>query len=261
MKKLFIALVLFSCTLGAWAQQKPKSWSITPKVGLNISNLTNRPPFYVNTEVKEIIPNDGKIHSAGFHIDEVQENYVTSSKIGLALGVEAQYQFSARLGLSVGAYYSQQGVKYSDTELGNIALPAGQAPLELGMAKKVSAKLDYIALPILLNYYVYKGLALKIGVQPAYNIMAESKADVPLAAREGYDIRQQTGMAEAHKLDVSIPVGLSYDFTNGLVADLRYIRGIGNVYGSGWNWSGVREDKPKSYTSVVQLTVGYKFGL
>ncbi len=261
MKKLFATLVLFSCALVTWAQQKPKSWSITPKVGLNISNLTNRPPFYVNTEVKEIMPDDGKIHSAGFHIDEVQENYVTSSKTGLALGVEAQYQFNTRLGLSVGVYYSQQGVKYDDMDLGNIALPAGQAPLELGKAKNVSAKLDYIAMPILFNCYVYKGLAVKIGVQPAYNIVAESGIDRSLAEREGYWVRQQTGMAEVRKLDVCVPVGLSYDFKNGPVVDLRYIRGIGNVYGSGWNWGGSREDKPKSYTSVVQLTVGYKFGL
>src|SRR3712207_3307794 len=161
MKKLFIASVLFSCALVTWAQQNPKSWSITPKVGLNISNPTHRPSFYVHTEVLEITPNDGLMHSIGFHEDLVHETYVASSKTGLALGVEAQYQFDARLGLSVGVYYSQQGVKYKDINLDNIILPDGQAPIEQGKVKNVRTQLDYITMPILLNYYVYKGLALR----------------------------------------------------------------------------------------------------
>lgn len=260
MKKLVLMLMLFG-SLVAWAQQKPGTWSITPKIGLNISNPTNHPPFYVGVVIEEIMPDDGMIHQAGFSMNRHTMTTATAIKSGWAGGVEAQYQFNLRLGVSLGAYYSQQGVRYDDITLGDAALPAGQDPTRLGIAKQMNAKIDYITMPILLNCYVYKGLALKVGLQPAYNVMAEARADLDAEVREGYWIKVRAGMAEVRKLDVTVPVGLSYDFPNGLMVDLRYHTGLGNLYTSGWNELGARDDKPKSRTSMFQLTVGYKFEL
>lgn len=260
MKKLVLTLMLF-CGLAAWAQQKPRTWSITPKIGLNISSPTNHPPFYIGAVIKEIISDDGTIHQAGFSTNRYTMTTATAIKSGWAGGVEVQYQFNSRLGISLGAYYSQQGVRYDNIALGDVPLPDGQEPIKLGIAKQMNAKTDYITMSILLNCYVYKGLALKVGLQPAYNVVAEARADLDAEVREGYWIKMQAGMAEVHKLDVTVPVGLSYDFPNGLVVDLRYHTGIGNLYSSGWEGLGARENKPKSRTSMFQLTVGYKFEL
>lgn len=93
-----------------------------------------------------------------------------------------------------------------------------------------TSKLDYINIPILANVYVTKGLAVKLGIQPAFNV--NSKADV-----------------DAKSFDFSIPVGLSYEFSN-VVLDARYNWGLTKIFENG-----------DSKNSVFQITLGYKFDL
>lgn len=257
MKKLVVMLMLL-CSITGWAQQKPKTWSITPKIGLNISKPTNNPPFYMAIIVYEQLAEDNRMHSHPFVSNTFYTIELSAVKSGLAVGVEAQYQFNSRLGLSLGAYYSQHGVRYDNLSLGDVVLSGkGQERIKLGVAKQLNVETSYITMPILLNYYVYKGFALKAGVQPAYCLTDKAQADLDIEQKEGYWIFTGAGAAEAHKVDVTVPVALSYDFPNGLMVDLRYYTGVVNLYTSGWG----REKKPSSRTNVFQLTVGYKFGL
>ena len=86
-------------------------------------------------------------------------------------------------------------------------------------------------MPITLNYYPVAGLALKAGLQPGFLV---NKDD----------------MDDAKTVDLSIPVGLSYEY-QGLVFDARYNIGCTKVF----------KHSDEGYNNVIQITVGYKFAL
>lgn len=115
-----------------------------------------------------------------------------------------------------------------------------------------TVKLDYINIPILANVYIAKGFAVKLGVQPGFMINDKVKVSRNgVTAEVGLEnaFRQSGIDAKIKKLDVSIPVGASYEFSN-FVVDARYNWGLTKII-----------DQSTSKNSVFQLTLGYKFGL
>lgn len=154
------------------------------------------------------------------------------SRIGLAAGAEFEYQATDIFSISAGAIYSMQGAKFD----------------------KTTWKLDYINIPILANVYVVKGLAVKLGVQPAFKV----NSDVALQT-SGVDI---TGNASdiTKSFDFSIPVGVSYEFSN-FVVDARYNWGLTKVIDNSKLSSINKNLESNSKNSVFQFTVGYKFAL
>ena len=186
MKKIFAAALMAAMTLSAAAQQPEGTFSIQPKVGMNVANVT-----------------DFKGSDA---------------RVGFVAGAEGMYQFTELFGLSAGVLYSQQGCKYD----------------------KVTEKLDYINIPIMANVYVVDGLAVKLGVQPGFNVNSSVRAN---GAEFDTD--------DAKSFDFSIPVGLSYEFSQvPIVIDARYNWGLTKVW-----------DNTDCKNSVFQFTVGYKFTL
>jgi len=142
-------------------------------------------------------------------------------KFGVAAGVEFGYDFSDNFGLSIGALYTMQGAK------NDIA----------------SVKLEYINVPILANVYVTKGLALKAG--PQIGFMTKAKSD-------DFNMKPL-----CNKVDFSIPVGISYEFSN-FIIDARYNFGISKINKNevdGWRSHG------SARNGVIMLTVGYKIPL
>jgi len=80
MKKIFVAAIMAVATLTANAQQAEGTFSITPKVGMNVATIT-------------------KYNDA-------------DPRIGLVAGAEGQYQVNEMLGISAGVLYSMQGAKH-----------------------------------------------------------------------------------------------------------------------------------------------------
>lgn len=160
----------------------------------------------------------------GVNISTIDGSDHNKSKIGFAIGGEALYMFNDMLGISGGVMYSQQGSKQ---EAGGLT---------------ATFKTDYVNVPIMLNEYVYPGLAIKLGVQPGFKVNEEIKFD---NGRDGI-----SGTTESlESLDISIPVGISYEF-NKIVVDARYNWGVSNMF---------KEDGEKGHNSVFQLTLGYRF--
>lgn len=138
------------------------------------------------------------------------------AKVGLAAGAELGYQLNESFAVTAGAIYSMQGAKSEEAKL----------------------NIDYINIPILANYYITKGLAVKAGIQPAFKVKSEAKEDGVSVDVEGFK-----------SFDLSIPVGLSYEVSD-FVIDARYNWGISKVL-EGFD----------SKNTVFQFTVGYKFAL
>jgi len=192
MKKfLASALMLLAASTATFAQHAVGSFTLQPKVGINVSDMTD----FSNT----------------------------TSRVGFVGGLEGEYQVSDIFSLSLGAIYSQQGAKIKNSD--------------------DKFKLDYINVPVLANVYLTKGLAVKLGVQPGFNVgnsVTVAGNTVSQSKKEGDGVKS---------VDLSIPVGLSYEYKN-VVLDARYNWGVTKAY-----------DGLDSKNSVFQITLGYKFEL
>ena len=164
----------------------------------------------------------------GLNIANVTDSEGADPRLGLVAGAEFEYQVTDMFSLSAGALYSMQGAKVDESGVTS------------------TLKLDYINIPILANVYVSKGLAVKLGLQPGFNISSKISAksggnSVTIdAADAGFDIKS---------LDLALPIGLSYQFDN-FVIDGRYNFGLTKLI-----------DGDSSKNSVFQITFGYKFAL
>ena len=210
MKKLFFTAAVVMCSLTAFAQSKEGSFNILPKAGINISNLSNKD----NAKVK----------------------------VGFTAGAEAEYQLTKQLSLSAGALFSTQGAKSTTVfrEVDNTTKEIREVDI------KNTMEFDYINVPILANYYIIEGLAVKLGIQPGFNIIAKRKRTDGVEKESknlsdlGVDVR---------KVDISIPIGVSYEF-NDFVVDARFNLGLTEV-----------ADLVKSKNRVFQITFGYQIDL
>ena len=156
-------------------------------------------------------------------------NYDGKIKVGLAAGVEAEYGITETFGVSAGVLYSMQGAKADDNDL----------------RKDASTTLSYINIPILANYYIAPGFAVKAGFQPGLMVSAKSKYTA-----NGHE-HETTGTSGYKTFDISIPIGLSYEISD-FVIDARYNFGLTKIYD---------HDAGSSKNSVIMLTVGYKIPL
>ena len=159
----------------------------------------------------------------GVSIANVTEFKDSDPRIGLVAGIEGEYQVSDIFSLSAGALYSMQVTKYN-----------------FGNYTDATNRLDYINVPIMANVYVVKGLAVKLGVQPGFNVSNKIKLNNLDAFENPF---------KAQSVDVSIPVGVSYEYNN-IQLDARYNWGISKAY-----------KNFDAKNSVFQITLGYKFDL
>ena len=160
----------------------------------------------------------------GFSAADFNNTDDTKARVGLVVGPEFEYYLTNKFSLAGALLYSQQGAELDKTD--------------------VTFKFDYINVPIVANFYVLRGLALKAGLQPGFNVNA--KVDAGKGAEVNYE-------DAVKKFDLSVPVGLSYEFYN-FVLDARYNFGLTKVFD---------EDKVDldSKNLTFQLTLGYKFTL
>ena len=210
MKKLFFAAAVLMCSLTAFAQTKEGTFNILPKAGINISTLSNKD----NAKVK----------------------------VGFTAGAEAEYQLTKQLSLSAGALFSMQGAKSTTVfrEVDNTTKEIREVDI------KNTMEFDYINVPILANYYIIEGLAVKLGIQPGFNIVAKRKRT------DGVDKVSENLKnlgVDVRKVDFSIPIGISYEL-NDFVVDARFNLGLTEV-----------ADLVKSKNRVFQITFGYQIDL
>lgn len=141
----------------------------------------------------------------------------TKKRVGFTAGLEGEIYATNWLGIALGLNYAQQGWKFGD----------------------VKCKYDYLNVPLVADFYVARGLALKTGVQLGF--LMNAKWD---------DLNVKD---DCNKTNFSIPIGISYEFSN-VVLDLRY-----NVALSKVNKNAT--DNYKYRSDLVQITIGYKFEL
>ncbi|MBR4389159.1 MAG: PorT family protein [Prevotella sp.] len=229
MKRLFLFCLTVLFFSLAQAQEKPGTLSVIPHVGVSVANLTD----FNWTEGMRLVDHFGSISS----------NY----KPGFTGGVQMEYQATEVFSASAALLYSMQGTKYPDFMVDN----------EDGTAEGVAnlrMDLHYLNVPVMLNAYVLPGLALKTGLQIAFLLDGRLKQEsTPVTIDEegaktyGETEDKETKWNDLKSFDISIPIGLSYEFEN-VILDARYNLGITKIH-SDYDWR----------NSFFTFTVGYRF--
>ena len=149
-------------------------------------------------------------------------------KLGLAAGAEFGYMIAPQFAVTAGALVSMQGTGIKDND----------------RTTDYSTTLTYLNIPILANYYIIPGLAVKAGIQPGFLLAKKEKY-----TRNGHE-HENTEKDGLKSLDLSVPLGLSYEISD-FVIDARYNLGLSNLI----------DDDHTDYSqknSVIMLTLGYK---
>ena len=209
---MIAAMMLMS--IGAFAQNEVGQFTLKPTVGLNIASIS-------------------------------KFDY-SKTRVGMMAGVEGEYGVAENFGLTAGLFYSMQGVKqdWSESEsVANVVVSGGA---------KATYKLDYLNIPILAQYYVIPGLAVKAGIQPGFCISKkyDAEGNVTIAGQNIFSESEKGKIEDGIKsFQFAIPVGLSYEYQS-FVLDARY-----NIYAT----KAIKD--ADSRHSVFTISLGYKFAL
>ncbi|HAC20757.1 MAG TPA: hypothetical protein DCF91_01505 [Porphyromonadaceae bacterium] len=190
MKRFLLLVAMVAASFGAKGQD---NLSFGPKIGLNVSDLTNG-------------------------------DY--SARVGMNVGIFAQYRFNNSWAVQPEILYSMQGAKTK----GMLGGP------------NYTCKIDYISVPILAKFYATQGLSFGIGPQVAFRVKAD--------AGSGTFGNGETLKDKTNPVELAAAVGAAYDFPFGIVLDARYTIGMTKTFKSDF-WEG--------HNSVFQFSVGYKF--
>ena len=161
--------------------------------------------------------------------DNGTETMKAKHRWGMTAGMETQYQCWSQLGISVGLMYSNEGCWYDNKR----------------DVDEWKHSLHFLSIPLLANFYIdpkiLSGLSLKTGVQLGYLLHSkETLMGTTNTATDSY-----------HRVNVSIPVGISYEYYH-LVADLRYNIGLSNLCNHKYLDETWRDNS-------LWLTLGYQF--
>ena len=134
MKKVMLVAAILIASVAASAQNEVGKFSIAPTIGINLSN-------------------------ASFSVSAIS----TSTKAGLVIGATGEYGILPTFSVSAALLYSMEGCK-CETE-------GEQNGYDYKISEDVS--LNYLNIPIMANYYVWQGLAVKAGLQFGINLSSD----------------------------------------------------------------------------------------
>ena len=213
MKKILLILALMTASMTVQAQHEEGDITIQPRVGITFSTISGN----------DLLTDDAKM------------------KTNLTYGFEGEYFITDKLSFAGGLLFTNQGYKFDYYEIYGYD----------AIGYKKTAKLNnyYAAVPITLNYYLLEGLAVKAGVQPAFRVKTKMKGDgINMDLDEALDFLFSNQEVTLNKFDLSIPVGLSYEY-NQITFDARYNFGLTKLF------KGIDDN---CRNKVITLTFGYK---
>ena len=149
----------------------------------------------------------------------------TSSIYGVVIGATGEYGINNKMSLSASALFSMQGEKWDSYD-------------------DSKDRLNYLNIPLTVNYYVWKGLSFHVGLQPG----------VLLSAKQSYDGESESIKEYTNSFDISLPFGVSYCYNN-IEMSLRYALGVTSAFKDEVIESGT----PSNRVASIQLK--YKFKL
>ncbi|HAP49695.1 MAG TPA: hypothetical protein DCQ56_00520 [Porphyromonadaceae bacterium] len=159
----------------------------------------------------------------------------TNLRWGFAAGVELEYQVSNKFSVSAIPMYAMGGAKVVGVD---------------GTWKN-----DKIMIPVMANFYMVRGMKISLGVQPGFVVKSSLSAK---ANGTSVDVNAKD---YTRSFDFSIPLGLSYEWENGLSLSLLWHLGVTKVMDKPLVVEGIDLGKGNFRNTGGVLTLGYKFEL
>jgi len=125
------------------------------------------------------------VNFANIRIPDLDESYFI--KYGLVVGGLVKFRFSRWVALQPELLYSQKGAAFTEDDI----------------------DLKYVTLPLILKIYPYKGLNVQLGPQLDY--LFDSR------------LEEVDGENLFIPFNLSLPIGLGYEFDKGLLLALRFV--------------------------------------
>ena len=203
MKKTVLSLLVMLCCVAASAQPAAGKFSVIPRVGVSLANLSGDGVYYGSANATE---------SGGS----------SRNKPGFTVGVDLDYQFTNSLSVMLGAHYAQQGCNYGNVN--EKTSQSGNVNKYVGL-NDLSTQLHVINVPLLFNYYVAPGFAVKTGVQLGFPMSGKLKyTETNFTENENDEFVADTPVkhdidlnSTIKKVDFSIPVGISFEYMNVII--------------------------------------------
>lgn len=192
-----------------------------------------------NEKVKLGVKAGLNISSLNFYESELS----SSSKTGFTAGLMVEVPVAKNFSLQPELLYSQQGTKTSffDQDVTNSNY-------------KGTITLNYLNIPLMLKYYVIKGLSVQAGPQIGLLLKANNKYQdnfLGYENHESFDLKSYSS-----GIDTSINFGLGYQFKDKFYTDFRYNISYSNVFKDGDANYFINHDMKNR---VFQITIGYFF--
>lgn len=232
MKKLIITLAALVVATGAFAQL-----NFGVKVGGNLSTISGMTAEDADTNI-----NIGGTNLASTDASQ-------SMKLGLNLGVFAEYKVVPMLGVQVEVNYSTQGVNQklvSSTDL----FGGGSSTINTSWSS------TYFNIPILAKAH-FANIAAYVGPQFGFATSFASASTITTNSKTTeYEPENVEGYSN---FDMSIVVGAQYKLTPNIGVDARYNIGLTNVFPTVKNEEGTVTREGSGKQGVLQVGVFYEF--
>ena len=159
----------------------------------------------------------------------------TRLRWGFAAGVELEYQVTNKFSVSAIPMYGMGGARTDDGD--------------------ATWKNDKIMIPVMANYYLIRGMKLSLGVQPGFVVKSSLNTKVN-------GVTMDVNASDVTRsFDLSIPLGLGYEWENGLSLSILWHLGLTTVMNDALIIGDVNLGKSNFRNTGGVLCLGYKFEL
>lgn len=208
MKHIAALFALLGMSTMGWAQVETGTFSVIPRVGLNLSTISD-----------ESLTND---------VGTMKSKY----KAGAMAGVDLEYRISKPLAASVGAYYSREGCNYKDNVLDH------PVPGTYKVLSRSYFTIDYLKIPVMARWYVTDKFSVGTGVQAGIGLWNRTHTESQEVKVNNGSYTYSTDIEEANvkgnglrNVLWSVPVSVAVEYER-VILDLRYSIPLSKVYQS-----------------------------
>lgn len=208
MKHIAALFALLGMSTMGWAQVETGTFSVIPRVGLNLSTISD-----------ESLTND---------VGTMKSKY----KAGAMAGVDLEYRISKPLAASVGAYYSREGCNYKDNVLDH------PVPGTYNVLSRSYFTIDYLKIPVMARWYVTDKFSVGTGVQAGIGLWNRTHTESQEVKVNNGSYTYSTDIEEANvkgnglrNVLWSVPVSVAVEYER-VILDLRYSIPLSKVYQS-----------------------------
>ena len=251
---------------------------IQPSLGLGINNFSGHfiDGFVEGRCDSEATIVDGEPIWLMSNPQRKRADFDLQSRLGFTGGIDVGYQLTPSLSLSVGLWYQHQSSRLGQQTLFE---PYNTPYYELhnaettyigGLDVRGNLSVDYLALPLLAHYQLWRGLSLTVGAEMALNLNTKLRVIGSYMGFEDEDnlsLEQVGDLSDVRKnIELRAVVGCSYEYQR-LVFSLRYHHGLSKTANGEFNYFNRLTQQQEFghsadlYYRSLQLTLGYRLNL